>query len=276
MALLRYDGNQSWSRPVTGLLGTTPGPLCVYDDQLYYATTATGAARLYRTDGTFTSSGSVESSLINAQLTGTGKLLRGVTINHSALAATQSVEVQYQLEGGGSWVSLGTSSTVGATSASFDFPSAITANLFAIKLILTGTAGSSSSLKVYSVSLRYYPAPGAKKEWSMRVQLLGGAAQTMPLPDGSFETRTGEELSAEVWALVDAGAPVNLVDIDREEYTVQIVEWSEGGGHPHTAQFARSTSPHAPHSGGGVGSASDAGRKRPSTRCERSTSDNDA
>jgi hypothetical protein len=64
--------------------------------------------------------------------------------------------------------------------------------------------------------------------WSMRVQLLGGAAQTMPLPDGSFETRTGEELSAEVWALVDAGAPVNLVDIDREEYTVQIVEWSEG------------------------------------------------
>jgi len=50
----------------------------------------------------------------------------------------------------------------------------------------------------------------------------------MGLRDGTTETRTGEELSAEVWALVDGGVPINLVDIDREEYTVQISEWREG------------------------------------------------
>ena len=230
MALLRYDGNQSWSRPVTGLLGTTPGPVCVYNDQLYYATTAAGAARLYRTDGTFGGSGNVESSLINADLSGTGKLLRGVTVNHSALVSPQTVELQYKLEDTGSWVSLGTSSTGGSSRAAFDFPSAITADLFALKLILTGTAGSSSSLKVYSVSLRYYPAPGAKKEWSLTVELAGTTEKKLTLADDTTETRTGEEISAEIWGLVEDVAPVNLIDLDREEYTVQIAEFREDIG----------------------------------------------
>ena len=228
IGLLRFDGNQSWARPVTGLTGTTPGPVLEYAGRLCLLTSATGASKLRATNGTFGASGNVESGLLNAKLAGTDKLLRGVTVNHSELAATQSVEVQYQLEDDGTWVSLGTSDTDGATTASFDFPSAITADLFALKLILTGTAGSSTPLKVYSVNLRYYPAPGAKHEWSLTVRLEGTAADPLTLADGTSETRTGEELSAEVWALVDTGAPVNLVDVDRSEYTVQIAEYREG------------------------------------------------
>ena len=226
-ALLRYE-NGEWSRPVTGLLGTTPGPLFVYNDQLYYATTASGAARLYRTDGTFAATGWVESGLINADLTGTDKLWLGVKVSHSALAATQSVEVQYRLNDTGSWVSLGTSSTDGETSAEFDFPADISAELISFKSILTGTAGSSSQLKLYSLVGRYKPAPGAKREWSLTLRLEGTAAKPLTLADGTAEARTGEEISAEVWALVDAVAPVNLVDIDRTEYTVQIAEYREG------------------------------------------------
>lgn len=154
--------------------------------------------------------------------------LVGVTVRHTALVSPQTVEVQYKLEDSGSWVSLGTSSTVGATSADFDFPAAITADLVAFKLVLTGTAGSSTALKVYGLSVRYVPSPGAKREWSMTVRLQGTASRKMNLRDGTAETRTGEELSAEVWALVDGGVPVNLVDIDRAEYTVQISEWREG------------------------------------------------
>jgi hypothetical protein len=229
IGLARLDPDSgAWSRPVTGLSGTTPEDLSEFQGKLVALTSATGASKLYSTDGTYTSTGNVESSLIDARLAGTDKILRGVTVNHSELAATQSVAVQYQLEDDGTWVTLGTSDTDGATTALFDFPSAITADLFALKLILTGTAGSSTPLKVYSVNLRYYPAPGAKREWSLRLQLLGGESQKMPLVDGTTETRTGEELSAEVWALVATGAPVNLVDIDREEYTVQIAEYREG------------------------------------------------
>ena len=229
VGLARLDPDTgAWSRPVTGLSGTTPEAMAEFQGKLALLTSATGASKLYSTDGTYTSSGKVESSLIDARLAGTDKLLRGVTVNHSELAATQSVEVQYQLEDDGTWVSLGTSDTDGATTASFDFPSAITADLFALKLILTGTAGSSTPLKVYSVNLRYYPAPGAKHEWSLTLRLEGTAAKPLELADGTSETRTGEELSAEVWALVDTGAPVNLVDVDRSEYTVQIAEYREG------------------------------------------------
>lgn len=226
-ALLRFDGRDSWSRPVTGLLGTTPGALCVYNDQLYYATNSTGAARLYKTDGTFTSAGSVESALINADLTGTGKLWVGVKINHTALVSGQSVQVQYKTEDTGSWTSLGTSSTVGATSAEFDFPSAVTAEQIAFKILLAGAAGSSTALKVFALVGRYRPAPGAKREWSLSVRLQGTDTRKMRRLDGTSETLTGEEISAALWTLVDAVAPVNYVDIDRSEYTVWITEYSD-------------------------------------------------
>ena len=230
VALLRFDGNQSWSRPVTGLTGTTPEDVAEYNGQLYLLTSATSASKLRGTDGTFGGSGNVESSLIDADLSSTDKLWQGITVRHSALAATQSVEVQYKLEDTGSWVSLGTSDTDGETSADFDFPSAIAADLIAFKLILTGTAGSSTALKVYSLSARYLPSPGAGREWTMRVQLYGTDTQKMVLADGSSETLTGEEISDAVWALVDAVEPVTLVDIDRQEYTVQITEWSSNIG----------------------------------------------
>lgn len=229
IGLARLDPDTgAWSRPVTGLSGTTPEDLAEFQGKLVAITSATGASKLYNTDGTYASTGNVESSLIDARLAGTDKLLRGVTVNHSELAATQGVQLLYQLEDDGTWVSLGTSDTDGATTASFDFPSAITADLFALKLVLTGTAGSSTPLKVYSVNLRYYPSPGAKREWSLTLRLEGTDADPLTLADGTSETRTGEELSAEVWALVAAAAPVNLVDIDREEYTVQIAEYREG------------------------------------------------
>jgi hypothetical protein len=232
-ALLRFDGRDSWSRPVTGLSGTTPGALCVYNDQLYYATNSTGAARLYKTNGTFTSAGSVESALINADLTGTGKLWTGIKINHTALVSGQSVQVQYKTEDTGSWTSLGTSSTVGATSAEFDFPSAVTAEQIAFKILLAGAAGSSTPLKVFALVGRYMPAPGAQSEWTLRVQLYGNDGRKMPLLDGSTSPLTGEEIAAAVWGLVEAVVPVNFVDTDRQEYTVQIVEWSHADAGMH-------------------------------------------
>mgnify|MGYP003441272953 FL=1 len=167
---------------------------------------------------------------MDARLSGTSKLWRGVTVRHSALAATQSVEVQYKLEDAGAWVSLGTSDTDGETSASFDFPTAISADLIAFKTIMTGTAGSSTALKVYSLSARYYPAPGALKEWSLTVELAGTDLKRMTLADDTLESRTGEEISEDVWALLDAGTEVTLLDIDRQEYTVQIVEYREDIG----------------------------------------------
>ena len=94
----------------------------------------------------------------------------------------------------------------------------------------------------------------------------------------------GQRLALEALEALHAGGNHRRVArVKAREVRPQGEERAEAGGHnlaihssPQTEQCARSTSPHAPHSGGGFGNASDAGRRRPSTRCERSTSDSDA
>jgi hypothetical protein len=226
LGLMRYDGT-SWSRPISGLTGTTPTGLAQYAGQLYMLTAATGAAQLYRTNGTIRASGEVESGLIDARLSGTSKLWRGVTVSHSALVSGQSVTVQYKLEDSGSWTTLGTNSTVGSTSADFDFSSTITANLIAFRILLAGTAGSSSPLKVYGLSARYHPQPAAKLTWSLSVRLEGTDSRKMTRIDGSDETMTGEQISAAIWDLIDVNEPVVFTDIDGQEYDVLIDEYRE-------------------------------------------------
>lgn len=228
VGLLRDNGSNDWSRPVTGLSGTTPGPLVEFNKRLHLFTQATGAARLYGTDGTFRATGQVESALIDAKLGGADKLWLGMTVQHSALVAGQSVELQYKLEDTGSWVSLGTSDVDGATSASFDFATGVTANLIAFKILLTGAAaGSSSPLKVYEIAGRYLPADGTLWEWSLAFRLDGTTDRKFERLDGTDETLTGQELAESVRALIEAEEPVAYLDIDGEEYVVHVTDYAE-------------------------------------------------
>lgn len=237
LGLLVYDGNQTWHRPVTGLSGTTPTGLAQFSGQLYYLTQASGASGLYNTNGTFRASGSVQSGLIDASLSGTQKQWRGVTVTHTVLVSGQSVQIQYQLEGAGAWTTLGTSSTVGATTASYDFPGNVSADLIAFKINLAGSAGSSSSLKVFALSARYLPNPSAKREWSLKINLRGTTRQANDssypdhphLMDGvTREPLTGEEIGDEIRALIDANEPCLFTDLDRQEqYTVKIAGYNE-------------------------------------------------
>lgn len=232
-ALLRFDGNRSWSRPVYGLAGSTPGPLVVYNDQLYYAVNSTGAARLYKTDNTFGSGGYVVTGVIDARLLGTDKRWSEVTIGHSALVSGQSVAVAYSLENSGSWTTIGTSSTVGATDATFSFDNDVVGNLIQFRLTLAGSAGSSSVLRVYALVASYRPRPGAKRKWQITVDLTGvrtegDGARLRTLADGTEETRTGEEMSDQIWEMVDDGLPVLFLDRDRgPQRTVEIVDFDE-------------------------------------------------
>jgi len=240
MGLLRYDDeDDSWSRPATGLLGTTPGVMAVYNDQLHVVTNATGASRVWRTNGTYRDGGPVDSGLIDANLGGTDKLWQGVTVRHSALASNQAVSIYYQLEDTGSWVLLGHSDVDNSTSKSLDFAASIEADLIAFRMILSGTAGSSTPLRVYSLNARYVPSPGVTKEWTLRVRMLGNTGRYMPLRDGITSTQTGEQISAALWALVDAVTPVNYVDIDGTVSEVLITEWRESEASLHVGTNAQ-------------------------------------
>ena len=237
IGLLRDNGTEDWTRPVTGLLGTTPGFLVEFDGDLFLATNATGAARLYRTDGTFTASGSIEQAQIDAELGNAPKLWHDVAIQTSALLSGQSVQVQYRLEDTGAWTSLGTLSTVGATSTTFPFPNGTLGGLLSVRMLLTGTDGATSQLLVTELQIGYSPSKGALREWRLTVDLFGhdgsaaDEALRMVLVGGAEEPLTGEELSADLWALLERQVPLLFYDRDRAAPSmVLMTEYSETDG----------------------------------------------
>lgn len=142
-------------------------------------------------------------------------------VRHSALASGQRVSLWYRFSDRGVWKALGTSSTEGATSSVFLFPTHARGDLIAFRTGLTGTAGSSSPLVVYAVSAFYRPSPPPKREWDLTIDLKGTAntlsrpARARTLADGTHEIRTGEEIADEIQTLADSTVPLPFLDKDR-------------------------------------------------------------
>ena len=157
--LLRYDG-EGLSRPVLGVTGTVPSALAVYVGDLHLVSGGPGSFVRVR-GGAYRASGQLESGLISCDLPGVSKLFKSVTIVTSALVSPQAVQVEYRLEDTGGWTSLGTLSTVGATTATYAFAANTTGRQIAFRLTLTGTAGASSSPVLYELALRYVPRPAS-------------------------------------------------------------------------------------------------------------------
>jgi len=232
LAVLRYDpASGSWSRPVSGLTGTDVASLGVFGDQLYVGTSQAGAARVYRVNPSqFGSSGQLETGLIDAGLPGVAKLLRSVTIVTSALVSPQSVQVEYRLEDTGGWTSLGTLSSVGATTATYAFPANTTGRQVAFRVTLSGTAGATSSPTLYELVVRYVPRPALAREWELAVVLEGTAELPMVTLDGASEPLTGAALTPALWSTAASAAPVMFVDLDGTSYQVYVDDLREEMG----------------------------------------------
>ncbi|MFN8525647.1 MAG: hypothetical protein U0821_21325 [Chloroflexota bacterium] len=226
LGLLRYDG-VGWTRPMVGLDGTAPRGMAVWNNQLHLLASKTGAAKMHRTLGTYRASGYVESGLFDAGLPSVDKVLRSVRVSHSVLASGQSVQVQYQLEGDGAWTVLGSSTTVGSTSATLSVAGTIICKQVAIRLVLAGTAGAASSVVVYDWLLRYALAPDLKREWELQVILEGTAELPLIRLDGTPEPQTGAQLSGGLWALKAQVGPTSFVDLDGASRSVWITELRE-------------------------------------------------
>ena len=228
VGLLRYDGT-GWTRPAVGLLGTQPRGLAVYNGQLHLLTQRAGGASMHVANGTHRASGQVETGLFDARLPSVDKVLRSVTVTHAPLASGQSVAVQYQLEGAGAWTPLGTSAAVGATTATFAFPTgpAVTAKQVAIRLALAGPAGAATTPIVYDWLLRYALAPELKREWELSVLLEGTAELPLVRLDGTPEPVSGAQLSAALWTLRAQPGPASFVDLDGVSHPVWLTDLRE-------------------------------------------------
>ncbi|MCC7367369.1 MAG: hypothetical protein IT306_03040 [Chloroflexi bacterium] len=230
--LLRYDG-RAWSRPATGVPGTASRALAAYNDQLYVGTqrTTVGAqGTVWRVASGVRTSGTVESGLISCGLPGVPKLLKSVTLVTSALASGQAVAVQYRLEDTGGWTTLGTLSTVGATTATYQFGASVTGRLIALRLVLTTSSAGNGSPVVHEVGLRYVPRPTLAREWELAVILEGTPELPLVTLDQAAEPLTGAQLSSALWTAAGVAGTVTLVDLDGASYAVYVQDVREEVG----------------------------------------------
>ena len=225
--LLRYDGT-SWGRPVRSLSGSTPNHLAEYQGGLYVTTAQTSAGALLRLSANqFAASGQLEIGLIACGLPGVSKLFKSVTIVTSAIVSPQSIQVEYRLEDTGGWTSLGTLSSVGATTATYTFAANTTGRQIAFRVTLGGTAGAASSPILYELTLRYVPRPAVTREWELAVVLDGTPELPLVTLDGESSPLTGAQLTSTLWTVAGSAGPVTLVDLDGASYSVYVADVRE-------------------------------------------------
>jgi hypothetical protein len=238
LGVLRYDPEPSYGgpptmfRPVTGLAAASYGSdwraACVWADSLYLATALVGAAKVVKVDVTkYGGAGTLETGLISFGLPGVTKLLRSVTIVTAAMPASCSIQVEYRAEDTGAWTSLGTLSTLNATTATYSFGAGVTCRLLSLRLTLAGVAGGTATPVLHEVAVRYVPRPAVTREWAVGVLLEGTAELPLVTLDGSAEPLTGAQLSAALWAAAGATGPVTLVDLDGTSYAVFVTDVRE-------------------------------------------------
>lgn len=94
------------------------------------------------------------------------KIIKDITVEHSALATGQSVKVEYSTNYGTSWTTAGTSNTAASTSASYSLTSVSARDL---KLKLTLAGGGSNTPTVRRVFAQGAPVVDDKQMWHLRV-----------------------------------------------------------------------------------------------------------
>jgi hypothetical protein len=142
----------------------------------------------------------------------------------------QSVQVEYQLEDAGAWTSLGTFSTTGGTTVTYSFPANTTCRQMALRLTLTGSAGTANSPVIHELAVRYVPRPAVTREWELAVVLEGMPELPLVTLDGAAESLTGAQLTQLLWTAAGSAGPVSLVDLDGASYSVYVQDVREEVG----------------------------------------------
>jgi hypothetical protein len=235
--LKRYDG-ASFSEPIGGGVLTNgldnARGLLAFGGDLYVATGATGASKLYRSRSTVfpTAAKSLISSTYALEAAALAKLFLSVTITHAPLLASQSVQVEYQLDNSGIWINLGTNSTVGSAGTTLAFSGTVTGKLIAFRISLLATASASPTLS--ELKLTYVPPVGSadsatKRQWQFEALFEGTAELPLVLLDQTPSAQTGAQISTAIWSLFTAAGrpPVPFVDLDGVSRAVYLVDLEE-------------------------------------------------
>jgi len=156
---------------------------------MYFFGVDGSTTKIQRTDeAAFPTTGFEESGLFRDK-PAIDKLWYSADVSFEALKTGESVNVQYSIDNGANWVSLGTASTVGDTSATFYFAEN-TKSRFIQRRTVLGSGGTTTPI-VNDVTFRYKILPHEKQVWSLSLR----CSDKLQLKDGkSPEPKYGEEL----------------------------------------------------------------------------------
>ena len=139
---------------------------------ILYINTAGNAAdnSIYRnTSSSYYSSGNFVTNEY-AEISAVDKLYYDVTLNFAALASGESIEVEYSLDGGSTYTSLGTASfsVDGAiTNKNFLFGDTIISKTLVLRITFSGGGTTTPTLKDFNT--RFLPMITAKKLWNVNI-----------------------------------------------------------------------------------------------------------
>jgi len=158
-----------------------------------------GGRGIYYTDETTKTDFKVTSSLFGSESKRINKMWGWCEITTTALTTGQSVLVEYSIDGGGSWTTLGTHNVVGATKAYLSFPANFKSPFLQYRF--TGTANS-VALAVLDISFSYIEASSnPKRIWRFQLGLQGSADKPMKYRDRTDFERTALQMKSELDAL---------------------------------------------------------------------------
>jgi hypothetical protein len=225
LGLYSYDG-QGWAHLATGGSGEAPRGIAVFNGDCYLTNQHSSGAAIHQVERKSPASAVWISSFFDADLPVTDKLWTSLTVRHAALAANQAIAIDYELDGSGSWVNLGTSNTLAATSKTFSFASGITSKKLRIRFTMT-VVDRTATPKLQAILTTYVVAPDVKAEWELTVRLEGTAQAPLRLLDNSNEASTGAQLSSALWASRVKKQTLSFTDLDASVKSVYFTELDE-------------------------------------------------
>ena len=163
-AVYLFDRNGFHRAFTPSSVGITSG--IVARNQLITGNTGTTIHKI--ADDTYADEGTLQSSYFEAQLPNIYKLYRNVTLMFDSLPTGGSIKVDYKTDETDSWTNLGTASTAGTTSESFNFASGVFSHKISFRYTLATTDTTKTPTLRKSIA-KYVLSPDFKYMWKMKL-----------------------------------------------------------------------------------------------------------
>jgi len=169
----------------------------------------------------YQTSGYITTSNFDADIPSIDKLFYAITISFKKFLSSQSIEVQYSIDGGANFTSIGTASYAidggNATSKTFFFGSTIISKAMKLKFILSGDGSNTPELQAFAS--QYIPVPTYTKQWVININ-CGDEVKDLA---GALVETTGRELKSR---LEKAWWTKSLLDFQDLDYATTLLSGS--------------------------------------------------